>query len=393
MDDITKDEKEIVDELRRRTINDTTPKMLEDVSLFYRFAKARDFNLVEAEVMLRKHMAWRKEMQINTILTDYKPPEVLVKYVATSFVCFDKEGSIVRYIDCGRMDINGLWSVATKAEMAKYAAYLIEKDKEILIKKGQNLGKLMYTAIHDYENMSYGNAISLKTVQYMIYLLKMFIDNYPETIRCLMIINAPFYCTMLFSTVKKIIPQKVLQKIQVHGPDGWKEKLLELIDSDGLPAYLGGTRTDPDGNPLCETFIPRGRPIPKSYYMNKRNRRLSLATDAEKLIVKPLSKEEICLDVKEDNSYLELEVEIKNRDIGFSLKFKDGTSEDFQPVVIIPMQSIDASDGPEKNCFKCEKAGIYTIVFDNSYSWFHSKEVFYRVKIKGPGNDETCRLT
>ncbi|GBN43209.1 hypothetical protein AVEN_247250-1, partial [Araneus ventricosus] len=35
---------------------------------------------------------------------------------------------------------------------------------------------------------------------------------------------------------------------------GWKEDLLEIIDAADLPVFLGGTRTDPDGNPLCETF-------------------------------------------------------------------------------------------------------------------------------------------
>ncbi|GBO02940.1 hypothetical protein AVEN_82181-1 [Araneus ventricosus] len=54
MDNITQEEKNVVDELRKRTINDMTSKLLEDDSVFYRFAKARDFNLVEAEAMLRK---------------------------------------------------------------------------------------------------------------------------------------------------------------------------------------------------------------------------------------------------------------------------------------------------------------------------------------------------
>ncbi|GBO20032.1 SEC14-like protein 4, partial [Araneus ventricosus] len=174
---------------------------------------------------------------------------------------------------------------------------------------------------------------------------------------------------------------------------GWKEELLEIIDGDGLPAYLGGTRTDPDGNPLCETFIFRGRPIPKSYYMNKKNKKLSLSSDAETLTVKPFSKEEICFEVKEENSYFELEFQTKNRDIDFSLYFKEGASEDSEPVAIIPKQRIEASDEPEKGRFKCEKAGIYTIVFDNSHSWFYSKEVYYRAEIKGPRNDEIYRLT
>ncbi|GBN11401.1 hypothetical protein AVEN_70061-1 [Araneus ventricosus] len=93
--------------MRERTINDLTPKLLEDDSLFYRFAKARDFNVVEAEDMLRKHISWRKEFQIDTILTDYEPPEVLLKYGASSFVCFDKEGSAVRIQDWGHLDGKG----------------------------------------------------------------------------------------------------------------------------------------------------------------------------------------------------------------------------------------------------------------------------------------------
>ncbi|KAF8791862.1 SEC14-like protein 3 like protein [Argiope bruennichi] len=76
--------------------------------------------------MLRKNIAWRKEMGIDTILTDYEPPEVLAKYAPTSFICFDKFGCIVRLHDCGRADVKGLWSVATKAEWAKFCAYVID---------------------------------------------------------------------------------------------------------------------------------------------------------------------------------------------------------------------------------------------------------------------------
>ncbi|GFU34139.1 SEC14-like protein 6, partial [Nephila pilipes] len=32
--------------------------------------------------------------------------------------------------------------------------------------------------------------------------------------------------------------------------------------------------------------------------------------------------------------------------------------------------------------------GSDTIVFDNSNSWMHSKEVFYRIRVRGPNEDE-----
>ncbi|GFS57455.1 hypothetical protein NPIL_501061 [Nephila pilipes] len=75
---ITEDQKKVVEELRRRTFDDLTPKMREDESVFYRFCKARDFDLDEAETMLRKHIAWAKEIKLDTFLTDYKPPEVRI---------------------------------------------------------------------------------------------------------------------------------------------------------------------------------------------------------------------------------------------------------------------------------------------------------------------------
>ncbi|CAL1278990.1 unnamed protein product [Larinioides sclopetarius] len=387
MDKITEEEKKVVDELRKRTIKDVTPKMLEDISLFYRFSKARDFNLAEAENMLRKHIAWRKEMQIDTILTDYTPPEVLVKYAGTSCICFDKTGSIVRLLDCGRTDAKGIWNLVSKTEFEKFAAYILEQDKDMVIKRGGNLGKPMYYAIDDFENLTYGNAVSIKNAQYLLHTMKMFIDNYPETIRRLIIINAPFYFTWVHALVKPTLPYALLQKVRIFGTDGWKEALLEDIDADDLPACYGGNRTDPDGNPRCETFINWGQPVPRRYYNAQNERRkLSIVWDAEKLTVLPFSKEEITLEVKEENSYLEFEFETKSRDIDFSLIFREESVDYFESVELIPKQRI--SDESEKGYFKCEKAGKYTFVFDNSFSWLHSKEVYYRVCIKGSKNEE-----
>ncbi|GFQ94169.1 hypothetical protein TNCT_540621 [Trichonephila clavata] len=74
--DLTAYEKSVVDELRRRTFHDLTPIMQKDETIFYRFCKARDYDLEEAEIMLRKHITWAKEMKMDTFLTSYKPPEI-----------------------------------------------------------------------------------------------------------------------------------------------------------------------------------------------------------------------------------------------------------------------------------------------------------------------------
>ncbi|GFQ97995.1 SEC14-like protein 2 [Trichonephila clavata] len=107
LDEISLEQKEVMEELKRRTMHEMTPKTLEDESLFYRFCKARDFVLEDAEAMLRKHITWRVQFQVDSILTHYKPPEVVDKYTQFHFIGYDKEASVIRYVDYGNADLKG----------------------------------------------------------------------------------------------------------------------------------------------------------------------------------------------------------------------------------------------------------------------------------------------
>ncbi|GFU03022.1 SEC14-like protein 2, partial [Trichonephila clavipes] len=161
---------------------------------------------------------------------------------------------------------------------------------------------------------------------------------------------------------------------------GWKEALLNIIDADELPAFLGGNKTDPDGNPLCKTFVKHGQQIPESYYFNFRKKLLSCSLHLKKMTVQRSFMEEMRFNITEPGSLLEWEFELKNRDIDFAVNF-NSSGEESKLVKIVPKQRMDTYYGPEKTYVKCENPGIYTIVFDNSYSWVHSKEVFYRISI------------
>lgn len=46
-------------------------------------------------------------------------------------------------------------------------------------------------------------------------------------------------------------------KMRVFGSDRseWEAALLEEIHADQIPAYYGGSMTDPDGNPMCLTKV------------------------------------------------------------------------------------------------------------------------------------------
>ncbi len=62
---------------------------------------------------------------------------------------------------------------------------------------------------------------------------------------------------MIFNLMKPFMHQVTIDKVGVYGFDKneWKAALLEEIEADQLPAYYGGTLTDPDGDPKCPSKV------------------------------------------------------------------------------------------------------------------------------------------
>jgi hypothetical protein len=51
-------------------------------------------------------------------------------------------------------------------------------------------------------------------------------------------------------------------------------------------------------------------------------------------------------------------------------------------VTLLPNERLDCNVVPESGIHECTAAGVYTVTFDNSYSWFSSKSVTYKVDLK-----------
>ena len=66
---------------------------------------------------------------------------------------------------------------------------------------------------------------------------------FPETLRKLFIINAPWYFSAIFALVKAFIDADTAMKINIIGND-YLPHLLELIEMDNIPIEIGGSRDD-----------------------------------------------------------------------------------------------------------------------------------------------------
>ncbi|XP_015906514.1 SEC14-like protein 2 isoform X2 [Parasteatoda tepidariorum] len=391
LDEIPDEEKDAIKELKARTLTEVSDKMLEDPSLFYRFLKARDFNMKNAESMLRKHISWRKEYNIDTILTDYQLPEVLAMYAPINVIGQDKDGCPVIYSGLGKADDKGILNSVKKIEIFKLNLLRTETAIDLLKKENEKNGKFntKVVYIYDFDQLTFSMATNKTVVEMLITWVTMYQDNYPERIKAIYVINAQFYFTLLFSALKFFVASAVLKKVYFYGTEGWKEDLQEIISPEILPAFLGGKRTDPDGNPLCKSFIVHGQTVPERYYLSNLRRSIQTEPGVKTLHVTRNKSCSVEFQVDESGSYLEWEFETKSKDIGFAVYFKDERRNDAELKEIVPKLRICTLFEPETGIYKCERTGSYHLVFDNSYSWMFSKEIYYKASVLPPIKTES----
>jgi hypothetical protein len=69
-------------------------------------------------------------------------------------------------------------------------------------------------------------------------------DYYPEMLGTMFLLNTGFLFSALWTLVKGFIDEKTRNKIHVEGSK-YQKKLLELVDEENLPSFLGGKCTCP----------------------------------------------------------------------------------------------------------------------------------------------------
>ncbi|CAL1296150.1 unnamed protein product [Larinioides sclopetarius] len=389
-EDYSSSEKEAIEKLRAIIPKDVNKDMYEDTHQIHSIFKAQDFDLNEAEIMLTQILNWRKKLQIDKI-SDFKPPEVIENYFKKNRIGYSKEGAPVHYLPLGKFDSKGIYMSAKAIDVEKIYSKFLEED----LKELRNLKKMPRGSypgailIFDMDQLSFATATDKKGLEYVIRCLKVCQDCYPGVLSAIYIINISSYFMIPLSIAKSFLSNSFISLAQMFGGDGWREELLKVIDADQLPAFLGGTKTDPDGNPLCKTLVCQGGKIDEKYYIHKSKNSLVSAPDVKKIVLARASFSEIELEVEEDGFLIEWEFETKTRDIGFGLFFKEIVDGEEKITELVPLLRINTEDYSETGVYKCEKAGTYVMLFDNSYSWIRSKEIYYRTKVVNPKQMKT----
>ncbi|XP_026995489.1 SEC14-like protein 2 isoform X2 [Tachysurus fulvidraco] len=327
-----------------------------------RWLRARSFNILKAEAMLRK---------------------VIENYVSGGMCGYDREGSPVWYDIIGPLDPKGLLMSASKQDYIKTKIRDCELLRRECMNQSERLGKAVesITLIYDCEDLGLKH-IWKPAVEAYGEILTMFEENYPEGLKRILLIKAPKLFPIAYNLIKPFMCEETRRKIVIVGSN-WKEVLQKYVAPDQLPVIYGGTMTDPNGNPYCKTMIKYGGVVPKSYYIKD-----SVDVQYEKCItISRGSDHHLECEALVPNCLLRWQFASDGSDIGFGIymKTKTGVKQKITEMQeVLPTTRYNAHLVPEDGSYTCEEPGIYVLRFDNTYSLLQSKKISFTVDVVLP---------
>jgi len=246
-DGITANEQGLIVKFKGQ-VEDLLGSVYEKSDLFLiRWIRARENDLEQAELMLRKSVQWRKEVQIDKLLSSM-PEEYFKKNFPYWLNGVDLKGRPVLCIPMGNWDVKKAVDDGKIEEFVLYMARIYERIVQAIKdnnernndpKKNPITG---FLALVDWDKFSVRQTNNLKAVQSLLQATAVFENHYPEILGDAIFINTNPVFQVLFALMKPILAPRTLGKIVCYGTNrkDWEPVVRNIVEEYQIPRSFGG---------------------------------------------------------------------------------------------------------------------------------------------------------
>jgi len=341
-----------------------------------------------AEKMIEQYIKYRKWRVANDIDSILERPatlklDVLSQLVPSSFHGFDKEGRPIYVEKSGSIHVDALLANCTDDEIFWAHVFSQENQCRRAREKSEELKRPIetFTMIMDLKGLTMNHK---RLMRFTEVVSKFDAEHYPERMGSLFIVNPPWIFPALYAIVKAFLDPVTKAKIHVLSGDP-RAVLLEHIDADQLPIEYGGacTLNDCKAQATATCCVPQ-RDI--SHLLEELHKReASLTLEMEQ--VPSRSKVAKVLPGNPGTTF-SWYFKTASHDIGFECYFQpEGTEAKEARQMISNMARYSTDKIAVQGEFTAREKGTCHLIFDNSHSFFTSKQLSFLFKAEEPSSE------
>ncbi|XP_034039689.1 alpha-tocopherol transfer protein [Thalassophryne amazonica] len=201
-----------------------------------KFLRARDFDLDLSLKLLLNYQRWRKDSpEISSCLS----PSSVLGLLNTSYHAVlphrDHTGSRVLLYRISQWNYKD-WSAFQVFRVSLMTSEILSMETET-----QRQG---VKVIFDLQGWTFGHALQISP-SLAKKIASVLADSFPLKVRGIHLVNEPIFFQPVFAMLRPFLPDKIKQRIHIHGAD-FHHSLTEFFSSSVLPAEYGGRGPDID---------------------------------------------------------------------------------------------------------------------------------------------------
>jgi hypothetical protein len=209
-----------------------------------RFLRARRLDVNLTEDMIRKHVEWMREVQLDTVM-EYDPCPEFKSNFPWFLVGYDNLGGPLAVINMGKWNI---WKISgMKDDAVRLFLQYFETCWRVMKMKSKGRDSIpQFTVIVDCEGLCWKHYTCYEGVQAVLTMFKYFEANYPETMRRGIFVNTPSVFSIFWKTIKPLMSHETIAKFQILGSNKneWIKEISKCAKLDQVPQKYGGTLPD-----------------------------------------------------------------------------------------------------------------------------------------------------